>query len=375
MNVAIIYGGKSCEHNISVITGVQAMKSLDAVKHNLVPIYIDNDGKWWTGKGLEDISTYKNLNFKKLKNVHLEPASKNLYSNKGKVLEKIDVAILANHGLNGEDGTLQGLLQISNIPYSGSSVRGSAVGMDKIVMKQVFEIHGLNVVPYTYFTSFEYQENSNKVIEKIISELEFPLIIKPSNLGSSIGITLANNKEELISSIDVACKWDNRILVEKALTGFKELNCAVLGYGEDLRASEIEEPIGWEGFLTFEDKYVKSSKGGGRNFPAKINKKLYTKVQESAKQAFSAIGASGVARIDFMLEKENLFVNEINSIPGALSNYLFSYGDDGISFSKLLDTLIDIALIEQKHRDNLTYSYNSAFELSSMGGKGSKGKV
>ncbi len=368
MNVAVFFGGKSCEHNISVITGMQAIKAISR-KHSVVPVYIDPDGVWRYGKRFSDINTYREKKATGGKQVHLSPASPYLRSRGGKKLFRIDAALLCNHGLNGEDGSLQGLLQLCGVPYTGSGVRASAASMDKITMKRLFMQAGLPVLPFVCFTREKYKRRMFEITEEIKSTLRFPMIVKPSNLGSSIGISIAHDFEQLFAAIDVALNWDDRILVENALEDFTELNCAVLGSGEDLIASEIEQPVGWTEFLTYDDKYTKKLKGGGRKFPAEIEPEMRDKVRAAATEAFSALGCDGVARVDFLLKDGELYVNEINSIPGALSNYLFSGAGGDISFESLIDRLLDLAVSRHKSENALKYSYKSEFETGGKGGK------
>ncbi|KAI4452975.1 nadp-specific isocitrate dehydrogenase [Holotrichia oblita] len=279
-------------------------------KHEIIPIYIDNGGVFWTGKNLTNISDIQNKKLAGRKKIHLRPSSDYIYNENGKKIKKIDVALLCNHGLNGEDGSLQGLLELSGIAYSGSGVRASSAAMDKITMKQLFLQSGLPVLPFISLTYNEFKESKAELNEKIKEKLTFPLIVKPSNLGSSIGITIAHDFKELEDSLSLAFEWDNRVLVENALTDFTELNCAVLGRENDMTASEIEQPTGWKEFLTYDDKYTKKIKGGSRVFPAKITSSQKDAVQLLAKKAFTALGCAGVARCDFLLKDDNLPVSE-----------------------------------------------------------------
>ncbi len=365
MNVAVFFGGKSCEHNISVITGIQAIKAVSK-EHTVFPVFIDSLGVWRTGKKFADISTYRQGKATGGKQVHIRPASPYLRSKSGRKLFKIDVALLCNHGLNGEDGSLQGMLKLCDVPFTGSGVRASAVGMDKITMKRLFMQAGLPVLPFVSFTKSEYENEMFSLTEKIKNQLRFPLIVKPSNLGSSIGISIARDFEQLFAAVEVALGWDGSVLVENALEDFTELNCAVLGRGKNAVASEIEEPVGWTEFLTYDDKYTKKIKGGGRKFPAEIESETRDKVRAMAKDAFAALGCEGVARVDFLMKDGELFINEINTIPGALSNYLFTGAGEEINFETLIDKLLNMAVERAKEEDALKYSYKSDFET---GGK------
>ncbi len=363
MNVAVFFGGKSCEHNISVITGMQAIKAVSK-EHTVFPVYIDPRGVWLTGKKFTDINTYRRGDTDGGKQVHMRPASPYLRSKSGRKLFKIDAALLCNHGLNGEDGSLQGLLKLCDVPFTGSGVRASAVGMDKITMKRLFLQAGLPVLPFVSFTKNEYENEMFSLTEKIKSTLRFPLIVKPSNLGSSIGISIVRDFEQLFAAVDVALSWDNSVLIENALEDFSELNCAVLGRGKNSVASEIEQPVGWTEFLTYDDKYTKKIKGGGRKFPAEIEPEMRDRVRAMAKDAFSTIGCEGVARVDFLMKDGELFINEINTIPGALSNYLFTGAGEEIKFDRLIDRLLEMAVRRAKEEDALKYSYKSDLETT-----------
>lgn len=364
MNVAVIFGGKSCEHDISIITGIQVMSAISP-DYTVIPVYIDNLGVWWTGKNFDALETFrKHKDGKPIdgKKVHVRPGCNYLFYESGKKAVRLDVCVLANHGLNGEDGTLQGVLEISGIPYTGANVRGSAVGMDKIIMKQVFEAWGMPVLPYVFFDSYDYNVKVYEIVEKIKEKLTFPLMVKPANLGSSIGISKAKNWEEFFVAVRVALSWDSRVIVEKALEDFTELNCACINTGMEQTLSEIEKPIGWKEFLTFDDKYMTKNLGSGREFPADIPSNIKQDIKKYTRLASVAVSAMGVSRVDFMLEGENLFVNEINTIPGAFANYLFDF-DGGMSFSKLIDKCIEAALERNKVMSRLSYSYKAPLSL------------
>lgn len=363
MNIAVIYGGKSCEHSISVITGVQVLNAISK-NHSVTPIFIDNDGVWYTGKNLSDITVYKSANLK-LKKVFIKPYDTCLYNDRGRKICNIDCAVLCNHGANGEDGSLQGLLQLAGIPFTGSGVSASAVGMDKALMKKVFAVGKLPVLKCAEVKRPQFEKNFVNTFERV-KKLGFPIIVKPSSAGSSIGISIAHNEQELVTSLNVAFEWDNCAIAEQALTDFTELNCAVLGDGIESITSEIEQPLSWNEFLTFSDKYEKGKIKGddsGRKMPADIDEEMTALVKKTAVNAFNAIGASGVTRVDFLLDNKSgkLYVNEINTIPGSLSNYLFAFSD--IDFESLIERLIAIAVSEQEARDRCKYKYKSGFGI------------
>ncbi|HYU20859.1 MAG TPA: D-alanine--D-alanine ligase family protein, partial [Chloroflexota bacterium] len=280
----------------------------------------------------------------------------------------VDVVFPIVHGTFGEDGTIQGLLELADVPYVGAGVVGSAVGMDKIVMKAAFRAHGLPTVEYTWFTRQRWREAREQVIEEVEAALRYPLFIKPANLGSSIGITKATDRLSLAEALDVAAHYDRRLLVEESFEGAMEINCSVLGNQEPI-ASVCEQPVRWTDILSYEDKYLRGSKakdsGGGmaeaeRRIPAPISAELTAEVQRMAIEAFRAIDCAGLARVDFLVDPEQgrIRVNEINTMPGSLSFYLWE--PSGISFPALIDRLIELAFERHRERQRTTFTYDSA---------------
>ena len=389
-NLGVIFGGVTCEHDVSVVTGLQLIENVNKEKYNIIPIYIHSDGNWYTGDKLLDANIYKKFDANKssLKEAIIPPNKpgllvfeKGLFS-KDKFIP-LDVVIPAMHGMNGEDGSLQGLFELSNIPYSSSGVLGASVGMDKILMKKVFEAYQLPILPYTSFIRDEWMKNSEDVIKKIESELKYPVFVKPSNLGSSIGISKAKDKDSLIQAIEVAISYDSRIVVEKAVENLTEINCSALGYKDEVETSCCEEPISWKEFLTFEDKYLrggKSSKGGAktapvkvanmqingskqggsmanmdRRIPADIPDEQTKEIKELTVKVFKALNSKGVVRIDYIIDKDEnkVYLNEINTIPGSFAFYLWKH--DGMEYSELIDRLVEIA--EMAHDDKVKNNY------------------
>lgn len=348
MNVDVFFGGRSCEHNVSVVTGVQAMAEFPS-EHKAIPVYIDEKGVWHTGKEYTDIAFYAEP--KKSypgKEVHLRPSSPYLYAKNGKKLHKLDCCLLCNHGLYGEDGCLQGLMELSGIPYTGSGVLASSVGMDKSVMKKLFAQAGLPVLPYVTVTAREYVQDSYSALERIKENLRYPLIVKPCNLGSSIGIAIARDVNGLYTAIRTALEWDGSAVIENALEEFEEFNCSVL-CGE---ASEVEKPVGWKDFLTYEDKYLSKSDSIGREFPANISDELRGKIRDAALAAARAVGADGVSRVDFLYKDGELYVNEINTIPGSLSGYFWDGGT-----ARVIAQIIERAKERHAAKKRLKYAY------------------
>ena len=397
IKVGVLFGGKSTEHEISIISAIQAINYLDKSKYDVTPIYITKNNEFYVGDGIGDIKNYTKLDelLKKSQRVILT-------ANQGKVdliryplkkfgnnvVGQIEVAFPIVHGTNVEDGTLQGFLSMLNIPYVGCDVTSSAVGMDKYVMKTVLKEHGIPVLDCLRFTSVDYDFNIDDIVEKCESKIGYPVIVKPVNLGSSIGITKAQNKDELLSALDTAFSFADVILIEKAITELREINCAVLGDYTDAQASECEEPLNATNILSFEDKYMSGGKGakgakvtGGkgmaslaRQIPAKITDQKRDEIRKMAVDAFKCLGCNGVARIDFMIDgaTDMVYLNEINTIPGSLSFYLWE--PMGLPYAKLLDNMINLAFKRAREQSELTYSFDSnVLEGVNLGGaKGSK---
>lgn len=377
VRVGVIFGGKSVEHEISIVSALQAMAALDGEKYSVTPIYISKDGVWYTGEKLTDIEAYRKLPELLSACQKIVPAvnsdERQYYIPKQGMFakwlqEQIDIMLPVFHGSHGEDGCVQGLFELMNIPYAGPGVLGAAVGMDKIMMKAVLKDAGLPIVPYLWFTGYRWAEEQDAVISQIETELGYPVIVKPANLGSSIGIGKAETREQLVEAIDLAAGFSGRIVIEKMVANLREINCSVLGDVEQAEASVCEEPVAAKDILTYADKYMKDSatKTGdskgmaslSRQIPANISGEMTARIQDYAKQAFIALDGSGVSRIDFLLDggTEQVYVNEINTIPGSLSFYLWQA--TGRDFSQLMDKLIELALKRHREKNRLTYSYD-----------------
>lgn len=346
--IAVFFGGRSCEHDISIITGLQA---LSACREKTLPVYIDGDGVWWSGHGFDSVNAVKNGKFDG-KRVHIRPSEPYLY-HKNKRLGKIDCALLCMHGMLGEDGALQGMLEMCGIPYTGSNVLASAVGMNKLYTKAVFEKAGLRVLPYFAVTRDEYTADISSAL-KPLDGIGFPVIVKPCNLGSSIGISMASGNVELYTALRVAFEWDDTVIIEKALQDFTEVNCAAIGDASGVKTSETEQPVGWEHFLTFSDKYAGDVKASRHKIPADVSPEIEEKIREYTETAFRAVGCGGVARVDFLVKGDDVYVNEINTIPGSLANPLFK---DTRNFSELIDELIRLARLKKARFDRLKRVY------------------
>lgn len=370
LRVGVIFGGRSPEHDISIITAQQVIAALDVEKYEVVPIYITKDGSWYTGSKLMRLDTFTNetLDTRKLVPVFIAPGLQARIFSRSRILRwyqgavplYMDVAFPAVHGPFGEDGTLQGLLELANIPYIGSGVVGSAVGMDKLVMKAVFKGQGLPILPYLGFSRSQWERSRESAIKEIADTLPYPVFVKPANLGSSIAVSKAKDRQSLIEALTLAANYDRRLVVEKGLDDPIEVNCAVMG-NEDLKVSPCEQPIRHHDFLSFEDKYIHGGKSGGmkgadRLIPAPLAPELTVQIQNFAMKAFKACDCRGVARIDFLMDKDNgdVFINEINTIPGSLASYLWQHA--GIDFTTLCDTLIDLAMENFREKERTTYT-------------------
>lgn len=379
-SIGIIIGGKTVEHEVSIITGLQVLDNIDKAVYEPRIIYIQKDGKWYVGNSLHDINNYKKKKFDdayevipdfnngKLK-LYPHPDIKQGFFGKKYDTYEIDVVFPAVHGTNVEDGALHGIFQMNGVPCAFGSVLSSAVGMDKVIMKKVFQSNNLPVVDYTWFYRSGFEENKEKILEEI-EKIGYPLIVKPANLGSSVGISKAKNIDELLFSIQVAMSYDRKVIVEKCVENVREINCAVMGYEDDITASLCEEPVGWKEFLTYEDKYVNKKKDASeskRRIPADIDKEAEEKIKNYAKEAFKAVDCCGDARIDFLYDGNNIYVNEINTIPGSIAFYLWE--GMGISFTDLVSRIIEFAETQQEQRKENIVSYDIDL-LNKMGSSG-----
>lgn len=369
--VAVVFGSRSVEHEVSIVTAMQVFENINRDKYEIIPVYIDKIGRWLIDARLETLESFKNLKLKEIKApeyiFQASPSVKSLIPKSAikSFFTKIsaDIYFPVIHGTFGEDGTLQGLFEMADVPYVGSGVTGSAVGMDKIIQKAVFKEIGIPIVKYVWFLKSEWENNKIEIIKNIEKILGYPVFIKPANLGSSVAISKAGGLKELENAIDVASHFDRRIIVEEGKENIIEINCSVLG-NNDLTASVCEQPIKTQDVLTYEDKYLKGGKTKGmaglsRLVPAPISEELTKKIQDMAKRAFKAVDAAGISRVDFMVkpDTEEFWITEINTLPGSLSFYLWE--KSGISFSELLDKLISLGFERHQERQSLMFSYDS----------------
>jgi D-alanine-D-alanine ligase len=386
-NVGVIFGGRSVEHDVSIVTAHQLMAVLSE-SHNVVPIYVTREGKWLSAPGLNDLAVYKAKRWDEIGEEAFVPPVGG-YGGlmvpggrlRGARKVELDVVIPSIHGTFGEDGTLQGLLELADIPYAGSGVLGSAVGMDKPTMKAAFTSAGLPVVDHVLVETDELERDTEGAVSRIEKEIGYPAFVKPARLGSSVGISKARDRESLTAALEVARRYDRRILVETAMEGCIEVNCSVVGGpGFEPQASVCEQPVAWEDFLSFDDKYLRGGKGAvgskdsgmvsqERRIPAPISDALTKQVQENALAAFRAVDAAGVARVDSFVREETgeTWVMEINTVPGSFSFYLWE--ESGLSFQDLSERLIALALAGHKARSELMFTFESGMLDKQMGPK------
>ena len=398
MNIAVFFGSRSCEHDVSIVSALQCMEATKAAGFEVTPVYISRDGLWYTGAPLENIETFREFNpmTKGITRVTLDvtanagdlwawpPQRAGLFAKVPAPLCHIDCAIPVFHGWHGEDGTIQGLLEMANIPYASSGVLGSAIGMDKIAMKQILRGAGFPVLDFVWFTREQLKNDRKAVIERVEKEIKYPAFIKPAALGSSIGVSRAKNRDELERALDVAASYDRRILVEVGVNRPVEINCAALGYGEDVRASVCEMPVpsSNDTFLDFWQKYLRNAgtkgedsrgmKSLSRVVPAPIGEELTKRIQTMTCDIFKLLDCRGTVRVDFILDQNDmLFVNEPNTIPGSLAFYLWKAC--GLDFPKLIEKMVEDALRAHADKNSSVFAYDSSIlKKVAAGTKGAK---
>ncbi|MGM9834180.1 MAG: D-alanine--D-alanine ligase family protein [Bacilli bacterium] len=393
IKVGVIFGGNSVEHEVSIITAVQAMEYIDRNKYDVVPIYIDKNRNWYTGDSLFKMETYKNLD--EVKHVATSIClTKNddefvLMRTNGlfkKIVNTIDVAFPIVHGKGVEDGSLAGYLDSLGIPYVGCDVLAASLGQDKVVQKQVLQSEGIPVVNYVWFYENEFFENKKEILSSI-KKLGYPVIVKPARLGSSIGITYVADENDIEEAIEEAISYDEKIVVEETVKNLMEVDCAVVGNHEHMETSLIGEMITDNNILTFEDKYlaeggkkgsskkVSGESNTGFKIPAKLDKKIENDIYDLSKKAFRALNLKGVTRFDFLVDKKEkkVYVNEPNTIPGCLAFFFFT--PKGKKYGMLLDELIAITIKDYKNNMKKISSFDSNVLSTYSGSKGAKGKM
>ena len=410
--IGIVFGGLSPEHEVSIITSLQAASAMDRSRYTPVAIYLAKDGMWYTGDELLSIEAYTDVSalLKKATRVEIIPgmnrrlhlredANRGFFSRTSREWT-IDVMFLGLHGGSGENGGMQGLCELLDVPYTGSGVLASSLAMDKVRAKQYCESFEIPVLPSQNVREKQWADREEIWLDQLTSSLGLPLVVKPVKLGSSVGISHVESREKLDYAIEEAFRYDEDVMIEKAIVNLRELNCSVLGDEDDAVASVLEEPV-TRGILTYEDKYMSGDVGGKgvgdpgvraqrigakhpdaqggmasqeRLIPAPVSEDLATRVRSLAVQIFQLLGCAGAARIDFLMDEDSgrVYFNEINTIPGSLSFYLWK--PTGVEFPELVERLIQIGLSRYASRANRVRSYdaNLLAERSARGLKGSK---
>lgn len=389
ITVAVLFGGRSVEHDVSIVTGHQIMNAFPVDRYEIVPVYISRDGRWFTGEALATLDNFKDdkiLTRDDISACLLSPDTRHhgliIDPRAGRFrkseVRRIDVAFPALHGSHGEDGSVQGLLELADIPYVGCATLGSALTNDKIMTKQVLRQAGIPVLDDHWITRDQWLDEPDTVVDELLKRFEFPLFIKPATLGSSIGIGRAGSEALLRASIEIAANFDRRILIEPAVTDGIEINCSVIGFGDDFEASTLEQPLSWDEFLSYEDKYLRGGEGmksAERILPAPISPAFTERIKQTSIAAFKAVDGRGIARIDYFArpDENTFYLNEFNTMPGSLAFYLWR--EDGYTSSDLAQKLVQLArdAHAEKRRNIYDYETNLVNVASQRGIKGSKG--
>jgi D-alanine-D-alanine ligase len=364
LRVGVIFGGRSGEHEVSLVSATSILAALDREKYEVVPIGVTPDGRWISSpKALSLLKEKSGLEHEPERFLVPEPNRQALISaeeGSGSPLP-IDVVVPVIHGTYGEDGTLQGLLELANIPYVGAGVLGSAVGMDKIAQKQILQQAGFPVVKYLHFLSSDCAANPGRISNAIQRHFRLPVFVKPANTGSSVGISKAHSRKELVTALELAASYDRRIIVEQTVARAREIECAVLG-NEKPEASVLGEIIPSNEFYDYEAKYVNGKSQA--LIPAPLPRVAAEKIRAMATRAFLAIDCAGMARVDFFVTRRSnrIYLNELNTIPGftSISMYPKLWSASGISYPELLDRLIVLAIDRHRQKNGLTRIYHPA---------------
>ena len=384
--VAVIFGGRSVEHDVSIVTGCQIMRALSPARYEVVPVYISRDGRWRCGGPLAELEHYQDKNILDRDGVAacllspdarhhgliIDPLAGRFRKSE---VKRVDVVFPAIHGTHGEDGSLQGLIELADIPYVGCGILGSALSNDKILTKRTLRQAGISTLDDYVFSRRQWLERPEDVLGGIMEKFDWPLFVKPAALGSSVGIGRADSEALLRSSIDIAVSFDRRVLVEPAIIDGIEINCAVMGYGGHLEASTLEQPLSWDSFLSYEDKYLRGGEGmksAERLIPAPIDESLAQKIKDISIQAFQAVDGRGIARIDFLVrpDRDEVYLNEINTMPGSLAFYLWR--EEGYAPADVVDKLVKLAREAYAAKRGSIYDYETDL-VSLAGQRGVKG--
>ena len=400
IRAGVFFGGPSVEHEVSVITAMQAIQAMDPQRYEVIPVYTTKSGELYTGAHLAQLESYRNIPeaLKQAQKVVLQKEGKDVVLMLAKqkrfgssIVTALDVALPIYHGTGGEDGVMQAHFERLGLPYTGPDVTSSAIGMDKWASKAMFKLHGVPCVDGLKIRQSEYFTDPEATALRIEKAVGYPAIIKPYNLGSSVGIHKCRDRASLLEGLEDAFLYSQAVLAERAVQNLREINCAVLGDDDEARASVCEEPLNATDILTYADKYQsggKSAKGGSKSggsegmrslarvVPADLPEETTRRVQELAVQAFRAIGACGCSRIDFLMDNQTgeLFANEINTIPGSLAFYLWEKTD--LPFPALMDELVRLALKRQRQKGLLHTSFETnLLQNAKLGGAKAGKKV
>jgi len=393
MQLGVIFGSRTCEHEVAIISAVQLMRHVNREKYDVIPVYISQKGEWFTGDPLMDIKTYTPFDpfMKGIIPVHLDltagsgalihyvPAKGLFGGGKEEIVARLDCVIPVMHGLHGEDGSLQGLLELADIPYASTGIGGSAVGMDKITMKRFFRGCGFPILPDCAVTRSAWEKDAAGMMDTIEKALPYPVFVKPACLGSSIGVSRADDRASLKEALELAFSYDRRVLVEKGLDKPIEVNCSVLGFDGQRKASVLEMPNSGAGFLDFSEKYLAGSSGSKgmaslkRIVPAPIGEELTEKLQALSLDIFDAMDCKGVVRIDYMLDRhsDNYYITEINTIPGSLAYYLWA--ETGMNYADQIDEMVECALRAHREKERNSFAFSSDILSGAVIGGGKKG--
>ena len=363
IRVGVIFGGRSGEHEVSLASATSVINALDRQKYDVVPIGITKEGRWVSsGHALKLLKEKNDLDREPERYLVPEPNRQKLVSanGSGEIQLPLDVVFPVVHGTYGEDGSLQGLLELANIPYVGAGVLASAVGMDKIVQKQLFQQAGLRIAKYVWFLSSACMQDQRKIALAVEKSLTYPVFVKPANTGSSVGISKVHSREELHAGLVLAAGYDRKVIVEQGVKHVREIECSVLG-NDDPIVSVPGEVVPSNEFYDYDAKYV-----DGKSMaiiPAKLPRKIISEIQRSARMAFKLVDCSGMARVDFFVVKKTnkVFLNEVNTIPGftSISMYPKLWEASGLPLPKLIDRLIELAIEDYDERSTLKTSYQS----------------
>ncbi|MFA7319015.1 MAG: D-alanine--D-alanine ligase family protein [Parcubacteria group bacterium] len=373
MNIGVFFGGKSPEHDVSIITGQLIISELKKMGRLFTPVYLGKNGEWYIGEELDDLKFFmdkqREQKLPSLDNYSLslkESKRRLVFEKKGLLSKKviIDLAFPCFHGSNGEDGTIQGLFEMFNVPYVGCDVASSAVAFDKVLTKLLYQSLNIPTAKFIHFSGQDWMGKKEEIISEIKRHLRFPLFVKPPKLGSSIGITRAKDENELESGIELALHYGEKVLVEEGVENLADITCCVIG-NDELTASLVQESIFDSDLFNFEEKYLKD--GGAQTgsakdriiIPARLDEKTTTNVQAMAKQIYKSIGSSGIARVDFLFDKQadKLYANEINPLPGNI--YFHLWEESGLGLDELLEKLLQFAIERHTAKNKITYTFKT----------------